>query len=218
MIGREYLVSDAKCLKLDIPVDFTEMLLEAIALRSNFYQYQQGNDYRHQGWYSLPLYGLGDDKTLAWKGYGYTDGHIAARDMTWTRWAEYCPTTVKWLREIFPSNFYGRVRFMLLESGGFIAPHNDSEHSILEAVNVSLNNPNGCVWNWSDGTTLDFNPGDAYAMNLKYHHSINNNSDSDRYHLIVHHYDSTPEWKELMIRSMEQQNVQGNFLYSTELY
>jgi hypothetical protein len=217
-VGREYLISDAKSLKLAITVPYTEMLTEAINLRANFIQYNQGNDYRHQGWYSLPLYGLGDDKVLAWKGYGYTNAQDAIDNMNWTIWSALCPVTTSWLKEIFPSNYFGRVRFMLLEAGGYIAPHTDSDLRVLEAVNIALSNSKECLWQWGDGTELSFTPGDAYAMNISYEHAIYNRSNEDRYHLIIHHYDSLPEWKELMIKSMKEHNVQGNFLYSQDLY
>lgn len=217
-MGREYLISDAKSLKLEIPVPHIEMLAEAIALRSNFIAYHQGNDYRHVGWYSLPLYGLGDDKPLAWKGYGYSCAEDAIKDMGWTTWAAKCPVTIDWLKNVFPSNQFGRVRFMLLEAGGHIAPHIDSDYRALEAVNVALSNPKDCIWRWGDGTSLIFAPGDANAVNISYEHAIYNNSNEDRYHLIIHHYDSHPGWKDLMTHSMKVHNVQGNFLYSTELY
>jgi hypothetical protein len=217
MIGREYLESSDLSLKLDITVPYQDMLIEAKQLREFFIPYHQGNDYRHSGWHSLPLHGLGDDKTLAWRGYGYTDGFLAAKDMHWTSWADKCPVTVDWLKTVFPSQFYGRVRFMLLEAGGFIAPHHDGPDSYLEAVNVALNNPPNCVWRW-DNSILEFNPGDAIAVNISNTHEICNNSNEDRYHMIIHHYDSTTDWKELMIRSMEKENVQGNFLYRSELY
>lgn len=218
MIGREYLLSDAKCLKLSIEVPHAEILKEAKQLRQHFIEYHQGNDYRHKGWFSLPLHGLGDDKVLSWKGYGYTDGHKAAEDMHWTKWSNLCPITTNWLRDTFPSNKYGRVRFMLLEAGGFIAPHTDGDVRALEAVNVALNNPIGCNWIWKDGSTVPFIPGDAYALNISYEHEVKNESNEDRYHLIIHHYDSTEEWIKLMTTSMETENVKGNFYYSTELY
>lgn len=218
MIGREYLESTAKSMKLDITVPYEEMLSEAKRLRDFFIPYHQGSDYRHEGWHSLPLHGLGDDKIKAWRAYGYLNGHDAAEAMDWTRWANYCPITIQWLQESFPSKKYGRVRFMLLEAGGFIAPHHDGNDSYLEAVNVSLNNPDGCAWYWKDGTTVDFTEGNVVAVNISYEHEIRNNSNEDRYHMIIHHYDSTPSWKNLMTQSMEKENVQGNFLYRSELY
>jgi hypothetical protein len=218
MNGREYLMSDARSMKLDIVVPYQQMLEEAKRLRPFFISYQQGDDYRHQGWYSLPLHALGDDKPLAWRGYGYTDAHKAADDMRWTRWADYCPVTTKWFKETFPSKKYGRVRFMLLEAGGYIAPHHDGDSRALEAINISLNNPQGCEWYWEDKTTVDFTEGNAVAVNISYEHEVRNESNEDRFHIIVHHYDSTPAWKALMQRSMEKENVKGTFLHSLDLY
>lgn len=211
-------MTHAKCLKLDIAIPHEEMLAEAKALREHFIKYDQGLEYVHSGWYALPLHGLGADKTKSYQAYGYTDPNKASDDMQWTEFANKCPVTMNWLNSVFPSMKYGRVRFMLLEAGGYIAPHIDSEHPITEAVNIALNNPDECVWTWGDNTTLHFQPGDAYAMNISYLHGVTNNSNEDRYHLIVHHHDSTVEWKRMMINAMQTQNETGNFFYSQDLY
>ena len=106
---------------------------------------------------------------------------------------------------------------MLLEPGGYIEPHTDTNHKVLGAVNFAISNPKECVWHWNEGT-LNFLPGDGYAVNISYTHSVRNNSNQDRYHLIVHHYDSTDEWKSIMNQAMEDQNAQGDFRFSTELF
>ena len=41
---------------------------------------------------------------------------------------------------------YDRVRYMFLEPGGFITPHNDYEHDKLGPLNISLNNPENCYF------------------------------------------------------------------------
>ena len=125
---------------------------------------------------------------------------------------------LKWLQEVYPSSSYGRTRVMLLEAGGVIEPHTDTEHSVLGAINIAITNPKDCVWKWQDGETLEFNPGDVYAMNLSYEHSVVNPSQEDRYHLIIHHYDSTPEYLKLVKRSLKEQDAKGIFHYSTELF
>jgi len=215
--GREYLVSTAKCLKLDIEVPYEQMAQEAKALRDKFIPYR--STYKTQGWHSLPIIGKSSKDPYAWDQYKeYGSAKDAAFDMQLTDIAEQCPVTVNWLNNVYPSNSYGRVRFMLLEAGGYIEPHKDTEHSILGAVNVALTHPSDCVWHWSDGSTMQFKPGDAYAMNISYEHSVKNNSNEDRYHLIVHHYDSTDEWKNIMSTALEESNEQGEFHFSTELF
>lgn len=216
--SREYLFSDAKYLKLDLPIPFEQMAEEAKSLRSKFILYREHDGYDHKGWWSLPIHGLGLDKPASWDAYGYANPNEAAKDLHWTEIAEQCPVTVNWLKNVFPSQRYGRVRFMLLEAGGYIAPHNDTPIRSPEPVNVALTNPDGCEWRWGDGTTLDFPPGTAYAMNISYEHSVYNNSNEDRYHLIIHHHDSTPEWKAMMTTALEKQNESGNFYYSQDLY
>lgn len=216
--SRQYLISNAKYLKLDLYVPFQEMAVEARALRDHFILYRENDEYAHKGWWSLPIHGLGIDKPASWDAYGYASPNEAAKDLHWTEIADQCPVTVNWLKNIFPSKRYGRVRFMLLEAGGYISPHRDTVHSVPEPVNVALTNHKDCVWKWGDGTTLDFPPGTAYAMNISYEHSVYNNSDEDRYHLIVHHHDSTPEWKRMMEKALENQNEVGDFYYSQDLY
>jgi hypothetical protein len=216
--ARFYLWTQAKYLKLDLDVPHEAMANEARALRNRFILYRNQDSYGHQGWYSLPLFGLSLDKPMSWDAYGYANAREAAQDFDWTEIAEQCPVTVNWLKNRFPSNKLGRVRFMLLEAGGFISPHIDSHYSIPDPVNIALTNPDGCVWQWGDGTTLDFAPGSAYAMNISYEHSVYNRSNEDRYHLIVHHHDSTEEWKQSMIAALEKQDEEGYFYYSTDLY
>ena len=216
--SREYLFTKAKCLRLDLHVPFQAMAEEAKSLRSKFVLYRENDGYDHKGWWSLPIHGLGLDKPASWDAYGYANANEAARDLTWTEITDLCPVTVNWLKTVFPSKKFGRVRFMLLEPGGYISPHNDTTLSVTEAVNIALTNPTNCVWRWGDGTELDFAPGTAYAMNISYEHSVYNNSNEDRYHLIIHHHDSTPEWKSMMIKALEKNNESGDFYYSQDLY
>lgn len=216
--ARQYLWTIAKCLKLDMNIPHEEMAAEAKALRNEFILYRNQDSYGHGGWHSLPLYGLSVDKPMSWDAYGYADAASAAKDFDWTTIAEHCPITVNWLKTQFPSRQLGRVRFMLLEAGGYIAPHIDSPYSIPDPVNIALTNPQECIWQWGDGSVLDFAPGDAYAMNISYEHSVYNRSNEDRYHLIVHHHDSTDAWKNMMTTALEKQDEEGYFYYSTDLY
>lgn len=211
--GREYLISNAKHLQLDLPVPYDEMLAEAIALRPEFVPYNL-----EAKWYSLPIIGLSSKKPYSWQMYNYSSAKEAAQYIDWTDIADRCPVTVNWIKNVYPSKSYARVRFMLLEAGGEIPFHSDTTHRVLGAVNVALNNPDECKWHWRDGDILYFSPGDVRLMNISYEHSIKNNSNIDRYHLIVHHYDSIDEWKQLVTQAMKEHNVQGHFCYSTELF
>ena len=135
----------------------------------------------------------------------------------WNPIINKCPNTYKWLTKTYPSNQYGRVRFMLLKPNGKINPHKDTEYPILGAINVALNNPTGCKWMW-DNEELEMQPGCAYAMNLSYIHSVINNSNQPRIHMIIHHYDSIDKWKHMMKKSADKANVKYSFCFSTKLF
>jgi hypothetical protein len=215
--GRYYLISTAKSLKLDLPIPHELMLLEAKQLREYFTRYRT-DDSTYFGWHTLTLYGVAYDKGHSWEEYGFPSANDSVNHLSWTEIIDKCPVTINWLKTVFPTNRYGRVRFMLLEAGGNIGLHTDTEYSILENVNIALNNPDGCEWHWGDGTTLGFKPGDAYAVNISYPHRVSNNSQEDRYHIIIHHHDSTPAWIEMMTKALKENNEQGKFVYSEELY
>lgn len=194
---KHYFVSDSKFLMLDIAVPHEQMLEEARALKSRFTDHRGGENV-HKGWKSLALYGIDEDKHESWQDYGFKNAEDAAQHFKWTTAADECPTIVNWLKTQFPCKRFGRVRLMLVEAGGWIAPHSDTTHRILENINIPLSNPEGCIWKWGDGEELFMEPGGVYAMNISYEHAIYNNSNEDRFHLIVARHDSTDEWKELM--------------------
>jgi Aspartyl/Asparaginyl beta-hydroxylase len=215
--GRYYLVSSAKFLKLDLSIPYSEILNEAKSLRNEFIEYRSsGEDFK--GWHSLPIYGLDHTKPYSHEAYGFSNPIDAIKLMGWTEVSKKCPVTVNWLKNSFPSKILGRTRFMLLEPGGQIGWHTDTEFSILENVNISLSNHPDCKWYWKDGSSIDFTPGNAYAVNISYPHKVINNSNEDRYHIIIHHHDSTPEWFDMMNKALKESNEQGNFVFSKDAY
>ena len=213
---KEYFQSEGRYLKLDVPMPYSEMLSEAFALVDKFTPHRSG-DYGHEGWESLTIHGLGWDRHENWSDYGYKKGKDASDDMHWTEIADLCPITTQWLKEVFPSNKYGRVRFMLLRAGGHITMHKDSSIKLIENINVALNNPVGCKWIWGDGEELIMEQGGVYAMNLFYHHSIVNNSNEDRMHMIIARHDATDEWKKLIDDAANKQGITGEYIVIDEL-
>lgn len=208
---KHYFLSDAKFLDLEIPIPHEKMLAEAVLLKHRFTEHRGVED-MHQGWKSLSLYGIDEDKHESWQDYGFKNAVEAAEHFKWTRAADECPTIVDWLKTQFPCQRFGRVRLMLLEAGGWIGPHTDTSHRILENINIPLSNPPECVWKWGDGELMRMEPGGVYAMNISYQHAIYNNSDQDRYHLIVARHDSTDEWKMLMERAATKAGVSWQYI------
>lgn len=200
---KDYFFSDVKFLKLDIPVPYEKMLQEAQYLKDRFTAHRK-TEGKHKGWKSLSLYGLDEDKHESWQEYGFKNAAEAGQMFKWTRAADDCPTITEWLKTQFPCNRFGRVRLMLVEAGGWIAPHTDTSYRILENINIPLSNPKDCIWQWGDGETFNMIPGEAYAVNISYEHAIYNRSTEDRFHLIVARHDSTDQWKKLMESAAEK--------------
>jgi hypothetical protein len=212
---KEYFKTDVKFLKLDIRVPYEAMLAEAKALRHRFVEHRGTES---NGWLSLTLHGLGEDKTGIWRDYGYETSVAASNDMHWTPAADECPVTKDFLSNYFPCKKYGRVRFMLLKAGGYINLHSDGNTRLVENINIALNHPNECVWNWGDGSSdMIFEPGGVYAMNISYHHAVFNNSNEDRYHMIVARHDATDEWKALIESAAKQVGAVGCYIEINEL-
>lgn len=195
---KEYFECAEKMVLLDIPYPHEAMLAEARAL-SDRYVVHRGQD--AYGWEGLTLHGLGEDKTEPMSFYGYTDWREGVRHMGWTDVAKECPVTLDFLLNRFPSRQFGRVRFMKLRPGGYISRHSDSSVPVIENLNLVLNNPKGCVWQWADEPAFEMEPGKAYAMNIHYEHAFYNHSLEDRYHMIIERHDTTEEWKQLLARA-----------------
>ena len=212
---KDYFQSEGRYLKLDIKLPYKEMCAEAFALLDKFSPHRGDED--SHGWESLTIHGLGWNKHENFDEYGYKKGKDASNDMFWTEIADLCPITTMWLKETFPCNKYGRVRFMLLRAGGKIALHSDSSIKLIENINVALNNPIGCKWIWGDGEEIIMEPGGVYAMNLHYHHSVINESNEDRMHMIIARHDATDGWKSLIEDAAERQGITGNYIVIDEL-
>ena len=106
---------------------------------------------------------------------------------------------------------------MLLRAGGKIDLHKDSSVKLIENINVALNNPKGCKWIWGDGEELIMEEGGTYAMNLYYKHSVVNNSNEDRMHIIIARHDVLDGWKTLMDNAAKKQNISGKYIVIDDL-
>jgi hypothetical protein len=161
---REFFISKSKYLDLGIEFPYKEMLEEAKSLRSEYHQHRGGES---SGWYGLVLHGLDENKTGDWRQYGITDPQTAKEMMHWTSVSDLAPVTKKYFENRFPCNSYSRIRFMLLEAGGFIGYHSDSKGPIIDNTSFVLNSPEGFSWKWKDGSPdLKMIAGHAYAMNI----------------------------------------------------
>jgi hypothetical protein len=196
-------------LELDIDIPHKKMLQEAIDLKDEFVKHRDednGGGYRHKGWRSLCIHGIDPYKTNHYEQYGYKSNNETP--YTWTDICTRCPITNEFFKYYFPYDVYYRVRFMLLEPQGYITPHKDSEEHRLSPINIALNNPEGCNFKMKGHKGyLPFAPGKSLLLDVGNKHAVYNNSDEDRYHIIVHGK-ITKEFKELVERSYAKNGPQ----------
>ena len=81
--------------------------------------------------------------------------------------------------------------YSVLESGGIIKPHADIENRSRKTIRIHIpliTNPK-CIW-IQDGTNLHMEAGSSWIVWVQKWHQIRNDSDQDRYHLIMDAYDT----------------------------
>lgn len=180
----------------DVP--YKEILAEAQALRHRFVRHRLSDG---EGWLSLCVHGIAADMTDAYQAYQLNEEDVV---YDWTDIKDQCPVTVAYFRDRFPYVKYHRLRFMIMEPGGYIMPHSDNKiNNLGAAVNISLNNPQGCRMVTENGV-LPFDPdGSVYMFNNHYMHAVVNDGDEDRYHMIVHGHWDPQRWNELVLKSYE---------------
>lgn len=165
---------------------WAEMYKEAENLIDRFYDHR-ADSYGH-GWKSLTLHGLNDDTQSLYQ-YG-EDRSEVLKKLHWTWVADKCPITKKFLVDTWPAEFFNRVRFMLLEPGGYILPHQDrpDDQKRLSVCNISLNNPEGCEFIMKDHGMIPFkSAGSAFLIDISNVHAVVNNSNEPRIHMIIHY-------------------------------
>ena len=176
------------------------MLSEAMEL-DDLYVKHRSND--SSGWASLCIHGITSQHTDHYAVYSeYANLTNEQVPYTWTEIQDRCPTTVDFFKNYFPFDVYHRIRFMRLDPGGYILPHSDSSDLGLRAVNISLNNPDGCDFVFENIGRVPFdNNGSILLIANGYTHSVWNRSNQTRYHLIVHGYSTTQSYYDLVVKS-----------------
>lgn len=185
-------------LKLLIDLPYEAMYNEALAAASKFnWEYHRNED--GKGWAALTIHGQGAHVTNAPE---YVDGYDRV-PFHWTEVADVCPITKQWLEESPYFYEYMRVRFMLVEPGGYVLPHRDVDVSKLGPINIALNNPDNCNFYMEDAGIVPWQPGDIRLMNVGRKHAVWNNSSEPRIHMIVHS-NRGKEFQDLVYRSYQQ--------------
>lgn len=179
--SRDYIIKEANLawLKLSINVPADEIYKEFLSVKDMLVLHRSEDKYSNLanvGWKSLTIYGIAPDVTVK-----------SEQKHDWTTVAEKCPFTVNWIKEHFEiNNNTGRIRFMLLEPGGYILPHVDRDTVGLKETNIAITNPKNCRFQFLDRGKIPFEPGSAFLIDTSKKHMVVNNSEEDRLHIIVH--------------------------------
>jgi hypothetical protein len=181
-------------LQLDIKIPVDIILNEILSIESLLVAHR--DEYaEHQGWKSFCIHGKSYDATKE-ESY-YNDN----RPYIWTPEAiHHLPKTVEYFQQ-WPSSDFRRIRIMLLEPGGYIAIHQDSDQSCFSAINIAITQPTDCSFVMEHHGTVPFKPGTAFWMNLSNSHVVFNNGNQKRWHIIVHQSFSDPTFQKIVANS-----------------
>jgi hypothetical protein len=205
-ILRESLLPYLPIVGFDMPV--AEMYEEAKKLIPMMVSHR--SEYEdNKGWKSLVLHGLGALKTEGAERYNLNPEDKSIYD--WTEIASLAPVTTEFFRDHFKYDFYQRIRFMLLEPGGYVCPHTDFDQYVLGPVNIALNNPIGCDFVMEDKGTLPFQQGTIMKLALVNRHAVFNSSNENRIHMIIHGGPNDQHWGPILQESYRQLVQQERF-------
>lgn len=182
-------------LPLTLAVPHSTILSEIKNIESLFSTHRE--DYNeHQGWKSFCIHGKSYDATREDEYYNDTRPH------TWTREAEtMMPATVDYFQTQWPGSQYRRIRVMLLEPGGYISIHRDNVTPGLSAINIAITNPEGCNFVMEAKGTVPFRSGLAFWLDISNHHTVFNNSNQNRWHIIVHQSFNDQKFQDEVVKS-----------------
>ena len=187
--------SNLPSLRLDIDFPFKEVYDEAMNAEVHLIKHRGS---AHPGWESMAVHGQAVWATDPPK----NNPELEGVDFHWTELADICPRTVEWFKDCWPTQGYQRIRFMMLRDGGFIRPHQDLDRRELSAMNIALNNPDGCEFAMEDAGIIPWVPGDVRLIDVGRRHCVWNQSGKDRLHMIVHDK-WTPAQYDIVCRSYD---------------
>ena len=168
--------------RLDLDIPWQQIHKEALAVKNQCIVHRP--DEGKGKWLSCCLHGIDNEYTNDWM---YYDGKFKTEpEYKWTSISEQCPVTTTFFKEQFPYHTYKRLRFMWVEPGGYILPHQDDQQRCLTPINISIYNPVQCEFRYKNYGTLPFVNGSAFLIDVGQPHSVWNRSSEARLHIIAH--------------------------------
>jgi hypothetical protein len=167
-------------LALDIGVPWQKILDEIMRIKSWLVPHRDQYA-ENQGWNSFCIHGKSADATQE-------DSHYQDdRPYVWTDEAQQnMPFTVDYFCNHWPGKEYRRIRVMELAPGGYISLHRDSKHTGMCPINICITQPSQCAFVFERHGPVPFQPGMSFWLDVSNRHTVFNDSDQPRYHVIVH--------------------------------
>ena len=201
-------------IELDVQFDTQQWQLES-QLADQYYvghRDEATGEGTHKGWESCALHGIGTQYTNVWQTYGYDK----EPEYNWTDLGIKCENIKNFFDNKFPADGYARIRFMKLQAGGWISPHNDyspllTERNVFDwplPINIAVDHPDDCHMTLAGQGCVPFQSGKMFMVNIFNYHSVFNKSDKDRIHIIAHCHlgNKKQEFCKLLVESYQKQH------------
>ena len=172
---------------LSLKFNVSEWQKELAIAEKYYVPHRESQD--HLGWNSCCIHGIDTDKPGIW--HRYTD---TEPEYKWTSLSKLTPTITQFCKQL-PFENFARIRFMQLDAGGWINPHNDTPPNMPEdfklidhlvPINIAIDHPNDCYMSLKGTGIVPWSNGCAKIVNITNDHSVINFSKFKRTHLIVH--------------------------------
>lgn len=190
--------------KLDLEIPWKEIYQEALDVKDQCIVHRE-----HEGngtWKSICLHGIDAEYTNDWMYYDRE--FLEEPTYKWTRISNQCPITTEFFKNNFPYKTYKRLRFMWIEPGGYILPHQDNHERCLNPVNISIYNPAGCEFRYKNWGNIPFTNGSAFLIDVGKPHAVWNRSSEARLHIIAHGKKDKKQFLPLLEKSWNKYRYQ----------
>jgi hypothetical protein len=170
--------SSVDYVQMDFDVPVKQLLTEYELIKDSLVTHRPEDG--HRDWCAVTLYGFDSDKTNSHWEYDRRKQRPGVTDV-----GERCPRTIEWVKSL-PYARIDDIRFLVIKPNGYITKHIDvPERNWLEPLNICLSYPEGNRFVLNN-KEVDYAPGMPLVLNIHYEHYVENNSQEERVHLLVH--------------------------------
>ena len=170
--------SDAEYVHMNFDVPVKTILTEYESIKDSLVIHRPEDG--HKDWCAVTLYGFDSYKTNSHWEYDRKKQKPNVTDI-----GKQCPSTVEWVKSL-PYARIDDIRFLVIKPKGYITKHIDvPDRNWLEPLNICLTFPKGNKFMMND-KEVPYAPGMPLVLNIHYEHYVENKSEEERIHLLVH--------------------------------